>query len=294
MNKLCPNKNTLPKRKSGSLTTRRLKDTTNVTGKRYAAIERTDIKPPRGPCAKDLRGLKFGNLKVLHRNGTSSFRQPLWKCQCNCGETPTIIGQSLKNGRSTSCGCVKSPNLIGEKFNRLLVVGVSRRSHSKKTWECLCDCGRVTFLSTYLLTSGTTKSCGCLVKELMSKRKGRFHPNWRHDLSLLDRDENNHRNLLPRNRAWMKRVFTRDNYTCQLSNERGGELSAHHLSAWARSKTLRFRTSNGVTLKRILHKLFHSIYGSGQNTPAQFLEFASRYRSGEFTKILTTAEKVVL
>lgn len=49
-------------------------------------------------------------------------------------------------------------NLIGQKFNHLLVleyVGDSK-------WKCLCDCGKETVTKTSSLKSGKTKSCGCL------------------------------------------------------------------------------------------------------------------------------------
>ena len=55
-------------------------------------------------------------------------------------------------------------NLIGKKFNRLLVL---EEDFSKKrtAYKCVCDCGQITIVTTYNLTSNKTKSCGCLNKE---------------------------------------------------------------------------------------------------------------------------------
>jgi len=130
-----------------------------------------------------------------------------------------------------------------------------------------------------------TKSCGCSHKT--SAKRGPAHYKWRKDLTASDRAGRRDKIVDPRWSSWVGRVLSRDNYTCQLSGL-GGKLATHHISAWSRSKSQRFRTSNGVTLLAVLHKLFHSLYGRGYNTPQQFREFKARYLSGEFIKILLT------
>jgi len=49
----------------------------------------------------------------------------------------------------------------GQKFGRLTVI---ERVKEKQKWLCLCDCGDTTEVPTNKLTSGHTKSCGCLQK----------------------------------------------------------------------------------------------------------------------------------
>ena len=58
---------------------------------------------------------------------------------------------------------------IGQRFGRLTVKEKTRKN-GKVAWECECDCGNTTILRTGDLTSGNTKSCGCLANELTSKR----------------------------------------------------------------------------------------------------------------------------
>lgn len=70
-------------------------------------------------------------------------------------------------------------NLLGQKFNRLTVVGVVHRRSPKgtsiKLWECQCDCGnpKHIFANSYDLKRGHTKSCGCYQREKASERKGK-------------------------------------------------------------------------------------------------------------------------
>lgn len=55
-------------------------------------------------------------------------------------------------------------NLAGRRFGRLTVITLmpeSPCSHSR-FWRCLCDCGRHVVVTTTNLSSGNTKSCGCL------------------------------------------------------------------------------------------------------------------------------------
>jgi hypothetical protein len=136
---------------------------------------------------KDLTGMRFGRWTVLERAETRTTRtgqkKAIWKCQCDCGKTDYVMATSLNNGNSTSCGCYRTElvkqlfteDLVGQKFNRLLVIsrGNSARQwgdNSRVTWNCQCDCGEVvTDIPAHTLKSGGTKSCGCLKLEATIK-----------------------------------------------------------------------------------------------------------------------------
>lgn len=64
-------------------------------------------------------------------------------------------------------------NLVGQKFGRLTVIKDSnkRTSSGAIIWECQCECGNITYVNKSKLTSGNTKSCGCLRKELYKAKK---------------------------------------------------------------------------------------------------------------------------
>src|SRR5690606_12696353 len=59
------------------------------------------------------------------------------------------------------------------KYGRLLVLSkappkVSKSGKRSGRWNCKCDCGGSAIPHTYSLTSGNTKSCGCLQKDRTS------------------------------------------------------------------------------------------------------------------------------
>ena len=57
----------------------------------------------------------------------------------------------------------------------------------------------------------------------------------------------------PKVKKWRKKVFERDDYTCQECGKRGGKLNAHHIKSWAKYKKLRYKVKNGKTLCRRCH-----------------------------------------
>jgi hypothetical protein len=56
------------------------------------------------------------------------------------------------------------------RFGRLTVIDrAGLTSSGGFRWKCRCDCGNITYLSAASLRNGTTKSCGCLQKEIVRK-----------------------------------------------------------------------------------------------------------------------------
>lgn len=62
-------------------------------------------------------------------------------------------------------------NLIGDRFNRLLVVGITNKRDKcgRIFWKCLCDCGNKVNVVSSQLKNSHSQSCGCLNRELVSK-----------------------------------------------------------------------------------------------------------------------------
>ena len=134
----------------------------------------------------DLTGKKFGRLEVIKMirhidsNGRSRYD---CLCQCECGSEPfEVIATNLKTGLTQSCGCLKKDalrelrfvDLTGQKFGELEVLNFNgykeytKKSHDKITtssramWRCKCSCGNEVVVDATKLTTGWTKSCGCI------------------------------------------------------------------------------------------------------------------------------------
>ncbi len=129
--------------------------------------------------AEDLRGQRYGKLTVLYRverlnSYDKSIHGTFWKCKCDCGNEIITAAQSLKTGRSISCGCAHkefmkelgkstSIDLTGQKYGKLTVLErVENIGYGQVSWLCQCDCGNKTIVTSNALRSGNTKSCGCL------------------------------------------------------------------------------------------------------------------------------------
>lgn len=76
-------------------------------------------------------------------------------------------------------------NLIGKRFGRLTVIKrvenyISPKGQSHSRWLCKCDCGNEKIIKSMYLKNGTTKSCGCIHKEVLSEKLKKTNP---YDLS---------------------------------------------------------------------------------------------------------------
>lgn len=63
---------------------------------------------------------------------------------------------------------------------------------------------------------------------------------------------------LPEWEEWRKKVFYRDNHTCQKCKERGNSLHAHHYVPKSVDVSKVFEVDNGITLCKNCHKEVHS------------------------------------
>lgn len=60
----------------------------------------------------DIAGKVFGRLKVLGFSHTEKGRSK-WLCKCRCGNEVTLVGKDIKNGNTSSCGCLVIENAKG-------------------------------------------------------------------------------------------------------------------------------------------------------------------------------------
>lgn len=128
----------------------------------------------------NLTGSRFGRLFVVGYGGVKLMkrkdgihREHLWICDCDCGNRSIHGGIVLRNGNTNSCGCIRDElrrsrlrDLTGIRFGRLVV----KKYLGNGKWRCQCDCGEISRVMGSALNGGHSKSCGCLARELTSKR----------------------------------------------------------------------------------------------------------------------------
>jgi hypothetical protein len=121
------------------------------------------------PNLIDLTGKKYGRLTVVRRDENNTFKQAMWLCRCECGNEKVIFGQSLKDGRTKSCGCLHDSihlkDMTGQTFSRLTVIERAGSKANGAAWKCKCICGNETIVSRHCLIHGNVQSCGCLYRE---------------------------------------------------------------------------------------------------------------------------------
>lgn len=132
----------------------------------------------------DETGKQYGELTVLYRAENTKNGRAMWHCRCSCGNEIDVLGKSLRNGNTKSCGCYqrrraaesnmkRAGSLVGQKFGKLLVLeesGFLTHPNGKRSrlYKCLCDCGNYCEVQHQYLAFGDTTSCGCI------RSKGEF------------------------------------------------------------------------------------------------------------------------
>lgn len=141
-------------------------------------------------------GDRFGKLTVVENvfhTDKHGHNKPYCRCICDCGTKRDISKYSLLKGRSKSCGCMQSSDVIGKRFGMLTAVQWENNSPGRgkhKTVLCKCECGNSVIVRASDLRSGAKTDCGCRslkkqsdanLNDLTGMRFG--------DLTVLCRDE---------------------------------------------------------------------------------------------------------
>jgi len=127
---------------------------------------------------KDITGQKFGRLVAIRLMDERRNSHTVWECKCDCGNVAYVLYSNLKRGGTNSCGCLQrekasqngknsANDITGQKFGRLTAIRpTEQRKRNVVIWECKCDCGNVAYVLYSNLKRGSTKSCGCLSREI--------------------------------------------------------------------------------------------------------------------------------
>lgn len=108
----------------------------------------------------DIKGQTFGIKQVIEFNK----EKHRWLCKCiKCGRTNYARVDELRNGKATSCICIRKhershEDITGQRFGKLVAI---RYDKSKKSWLCKCDCGNERYINITALQKRNRTSCGC-------------------------------------------------------------------------------------------------------------------------------------
>lgn len=118
-------------------------------------------------------GKRFGRLTVISESKPHvcpcGTKRRTWKCLCDCGKEVVVQGQTLRRGRSISCGCAKADHLT----NMHLTHGGAKRGSEERL---------------YNIWKGIKKRCANTKDKRYARYGGRgirVCDEWAHDYSVF-------------------------------------------------------------------------------------------------------------
>lgn len=203
------------------------------------------------------------------------------KCKI-CGKERKIFPSRLKDNRGKYC----STKCFLKDLHERLKKGkfISCKECNKKFYIQRCEFNRAKFCSN-----------SCKHKWYGRKNKGRKmlqtignkHWNWKGGIT----PERTKIYFSKEYKEWVKKVYQRDNYTCQKCGDNtGNNLKPHHKNSFTDYPELRFDINNGITLCENCHIYFHSKYGTHHNNEKQLNEFLNEKQKS----IITTRGRQVM
>lgn len=196
-------------------------------------------------------------------------------CNC-CGKIcnrsiNTVVGHDIDEYICLDCSKQKQHDqaldLTGQKFGRWVVLSLDveksdlehgQTKRKRRYWICQCECGTIKSVFQDGLTSGNSKSCGCICVELGHERTGEKNPSYNPNLTDEDRTK---RRYIDGYKEWRNEVKRLANYTCDCCGQWGGDLRSHHLNCYKDFPNQRLDITNGVCLCTKCHSEFHTYMG---------------------------------
>lgn len=86
---------------------------------------------------RDLTGARYARWTVLGLSPDQVGRVYRWRCQCDCGNIGNVVGASLTNGSSRSCGCLQQDTVRKMKTKHGGKGTVEYRTWKKMRERCL-------------------------------------------------------------------------------------------------------------------------------------------------------------
>ena len=129
--------------------------------------------------AKNLSGMKCGELTILYRIPNTNKTHTRWACVCSCGDYCTRDANDLIKGIGKCDSPHNHNSLVGKKFGKLIPIHRTDDYKHDRGWlyECLCECGNIKKIREKDFVSGKTITCECQKRkyeDLINQRFGRL------------------------------------------------------------------------------------------------------------------------
>lgn len=201
--------------------------------------------------AESLIGRRYGRLVVKEDLGRNKYGDHNWLCVCDCGNEKIIMGNSLKRGLTTSCGC----------FHKEVVSNISKTHGLSKhpLYKIWCDM-RHRCKHDMLYAGRGIDVCDEWKDDFTAFYNWSLENGWneekqngRNQISI-DRIDNNGP-YAPWNRRWTDHVTQMNNVRYNTILELDGKI--HTLAEWCRIYDMNYHTvysrfKRGWDLKRAL------------------------------------------
>ena len=138
-----------------------------------------------------------------------------------------------------------------------------------------CDCCEREYEMTYQKYNKHNHDSKIYCHKCANKILNSGENHWNYDINKTDEEREKERDY-PEYTEFIKKVLTRDNYTCQCCGKYKTYCEIHHLDGYDWDIEHRTDETNGITLCKSCHKNFHLHYGYGNNTKEQFKEWIGK------------------
>lgn len=189
-------------------------------------------------------------------------KDALYKCYCDsCGLERGYFAKNLANRNCNSCAAKLKMSTLS------LQVKIMR---SKKAQSCRKNTA-ISQQTREKISKANTGKTHTLERRIKASalRQGLSIDDW----SDFEYNKEDVKRSKYKSEKFCLKVYEHYDFTCVKCNKRGGRLHAHHLNNWKEHVDQRYDMENIVCLCVECHRLFHSIYGTRNNTKQQFEEF---------------------
>lgn len=173
-------------------------------------------------------GNRYGKLTVLRYVETNKYRDAIWECICDCGNTKFVSSKRLNNGGCLSCGCLRLERLREAKSQNKKD-DIDLKLHS--LWRNMISrCYNINSDDYVRYGDRGIKVCDEWLNDFDSFKEWALNNGYKIGLTI-DR-ENNNGNYEPKNCRFVDRVIQANNTRNSIYYFYNGEK--HTLAEWSR------------------------------------------------------------